>query len=85
MQSFKEAGHLLIPMGNDFHFQQADINYRNMDKAIQTLLRPPPSQCCQLFSTFSGQNDQKFRTLSKKNRIFNTISSKKKPNKYRNR
>jgi hypothetical protein len=40
MQSFKEAAHLLIPMGNDFHFQQADINYRNMDKAIQTLLRP---------------------------------------------
>jgi hypothetical protein len=40
MQSFKETGHLLIPMGNDFHFQQADINYRNMDKAIQTLLRP---------------------------------------------
>ncbi len=40
-------------------------------------------QCCRLFTTFSGQNSQKFRSLSKKirpcckNSIFNNILSNK--------
>jgi hypothetical protein len=34
MRSFAEPDHLLLAMGNDFSFQEAAINYRNMDKAI---------------------------------------------------
>ena len=37
VKSFQEPEHLMIPMGNDFHYQDASINYRNMDKAMPAL------------------------------------------------
>jgi hypothetical protein len=41
MRSFAEPDHLLLAMGNDFSFQEAAINYRNMDKAIHQALTHP--------------------------------------------
>lgn len=35
LSSSYRTNHVMVPMGDDFNYQEADMNYKNMDKLIK--------------------------------------------------
>lgn len=63
-ESYFKTNHIIVPMGGDFQYQAAEINFENSDKLIKYDLSKLDAWSCLLCDIFRAfQNDEQIKLL----------------------